>query len=183
MLETRFADSVTMQLLTNTIEEIISMSERQAMNRSAPRQGSLRSSIAAAIVGAAAMVPLLADALPVLPNAAGFGVETPAGRGGKVYKVTNLKDSGEGSLRACVNASGPRVCIFEVSGTIRMGGDLSIKNPNITIAGQTAPSPGILLRGGALRISTSDVLVQHLRVRPGDDPEGQNPENRDALKV
>ncbi len=183
MLETRFADSVTMQLLTNTIEEIISMSERQAMNRSAPRQGSLRSSIAAAILGAASLVPMLANAVPVLPNASGFGIETPAGRGGKVYKVTNLKDSGEGSLRACVNASGPRVCVFEVSGTIRMGGDLSIKNPNITIAGQTAPSPGIMLRGGGLHIATSDVLVQHIRVRPGDDPEGHTPENRDALKI
>src|SRR5690606_31741653 len=114
---------------------------------------------------------------------AGFGVDTAAGRGGQVHRVTNLKDSGAGSLRACVNASGPRVCVFEVSGTIRMAGDLTIRNPKITIAGQTAPSPGIMLRGGGLHIATSDVLVQHLRVRPGDDPEGHTPENRDALKI
>lgn len=157
------------------------MSERQAMNRSAQR--SVRSYVAAALLGAACVTPMAAGALPVLPNAAGFGIETPAGRGGKVYRVTNLKDSGEGSLRACVDASGPRVCIFEVSGTIRLGGDLTIRNPNLTIAGQTAPSPGILLRGAAVRIITSDVLVQHLRVRPGDDPSGPNPENRDALKI
>jgi hypothetical protein len=82
-----------------------------------------------------------------------------------------------------VNASGPRVCVFEVSGTVSMGGDLSVKNPNITIAGQTAPSPGIMLKGGALRVATSNVLVQHLRVRPGDGPGGEGPSNRDALKI
>jgi hypothetical protein len=110
-------------------------------------------------------------------------MDTPAGRGGQIIKVTNLNDSGSGSLRACVQASGPRVCVFEVSGTIRMTNDLSIENDKITIAGQTAPSPGILLRGAALRISASDVLVQHLRVRVGDDPNGPDPSNRDALKI
>lgn len=156
---------------------------REAMNRSARDKSTLRARIVSVLAGAAAMLPFMADALPVIPNAAGFGVDTPAGRGGKVYKVTNLNDSGEGSLRACVSASGPRVCVFEVSGTIRMPGDLTIRNPNITIAGQTAPAPGIMLRGGALRISASDVLVQHLRVRPGDDPSGPAYENRDALKI
>src|SRR5690606_35414918 len=96
---------------------------------------------------------------------------------------TNLNDSGAGSLRACVNASGPRVCVFEVSGTIRMSGDLVLRNPNITIAGQTAPLPGIMLRGGGLFVRTSNVLVQHLRVRPGDDPGGEPPVNRDGLKI
>src|SRR5262249_3552985 len=58
-----------------------------------------------------------------------------------------------------------------------------IRNPNVTIAGQTAPSPGIMLRGGALSIHASDVLVQHIRVRAGDDPVGFDPVNRDALKI
>lgn len=159
------------------------MSERQAMSRSAQRKSFIRRHVVAALLGTASLLPMAAGALPVIPNAAGFGIDTPAGRGGTIYRVTNLKDSGEGSLRACVNASGPRVCVFEVSGTIRMTSDLSIKNPKITIAGQTAPSPGIMLRGAALRISTSDVLVQHIRVRPGDDSNGPNPENRDALKI
>lgn len=122
-------------------------------------------------------------ALPVIPNAAGFGMETPAGRGGTVYRVTNLNASGAGSLKACVDASGPRVCVFEVSGTIRMNSELVIRNPYLTIAGQTAPSPGIMLRGAGIRIKASDVLLQHLRVRVGDDPSGPDPENRDALMI
>jgi pectate lyase len=124
-----------------------------------------------------------AHALPVIPGAAGFGMDTPAGRGGTVYKVTNLNASGTGSLKACIDGLTPRTCVFEVSGTIRLTSDLMIRNNNLTIAGQTAPSPGITLRGAALRIQASDVLVQHLRVRVGDDATGPDPENRDALKI
>lgn len=124
-----------------------------------------------------------AEALPVIPGAAGYGIDTPAGRGGTVYRVTNLNESGKGSLGDCVAASGPRVCIFEVSGTIRLTKDLKIRNPYITIAGQTAPSPGIMLRGAGLWIMTSHVLVQHLRVRPGDDASGPDPDNRGALLI
>ncbi|MFQ6024714.1 MAG: hypothetical protein ACE5NW_18530, partial [Acidiferrobacterales bacterium] len=121
--------------------------------------------------------------LPVIPNGAGFGITTPAGRGGKVYKVTNLRATGRGSLKACIDRSGPRVCVFEVSGTITLTRNLWIANPFITIAGQTAPSPGITIRGAALGIETHDVLVQHLRIRVGDDPNGPDPENRDAIRV
>lgn len=109
---------------------------------------------------------------PPSSGASGFGVDTPAGRGGTVYRVTNLNESGRGSLGACVAARGPRVCIFEVSGTIRLTKDLVVRNDRITIAGQAAPSPGILLRGAALNITASGVLVQHLRVRVGDDRSG-----------
>src|SRR5688572_19203803 len=124
-----------------------------------------------------------AQALPVIPGGAGYGMETVAGRGGKVYRVTNVNASGTGSLKACIDAEGPRTCIFDVSGTIRITTDLVIRNDKLTIAGQTAPSPGILLRGAALKILASDVLVQHLRVRPGDDTNGPDPGNRDALKI
>src|SRR5690606_18198669 len=132
---------------------------------------------------ATALCATPARAVPVIPGAAGHGIETPAGRGGTVYKVTNLNEEGPGSLGACVAATGPRVCVFEVSGTIRLTKDLKIKNPNITIAGQTAPSPGIMLRGAGLWIMTSDVLVHHLRLRPGDDPGGPPPDNRGALII
>jgi pectate lyase len=125
-----------------------------------------------------------AHARPVIPGAAGFGMDTTAGRGGTVIKVTNLKASGPGSLKACASDfNGPRVCVFEVSGTIRITEDLMIRWNNITIAGQTAPSPGIMIRGAALRIQASNVLVQHIRVRAGDDPVGPDPANRDSLKI
>jgi hypothetical protein len=125
-----------------------------------------------------------AQARPVIPGAAGYGMETVAGRGGKVYKVTNLNASGAGSLKACASdASGPRVCVFEVSGTIRITSDMMIRNGNLTIAGQTAPSPGIMIRGAAIRIQANDILIQHIRVRAGDDPNGPDPDNRDSLKI
>jgi len=120
---------------------------------------------------------------PVFPGAEGFGATTPAGRGGVILKVTNLNNTGAGSLRAAITATGARVVIFEVSGTIKLASYLEIRNPFITIAGQTAPSPGINLRGAGLSIQTHDVLVQHLRVRVGDDPDGVPPGNRDGVQV
>lgn len=137
----------------------------------------------AAALGLTAFATAALAQVPVIPGVSGFGINTPAGRGGQVFRVTNLNESGAGSLAECVTATGPRVCIFEVSGTIKLGQDLKIWNPNLTIAGQTAPSPGIMLRGAALVIAASDVLVQHVRIRAGDDPTGPDPYNRDAIKV
>jgi len=132
----------------------------------------------------------LITTLPVFPGAEGFGTATPAGSGRHlstpqttVYKVTNLNSSGAGSLKDCIVAARPRVCIFEVSGTIVLSEDITIRQPYITIAGQTAPSPGITIRGAGLRISTHDVLVQHLRIRVGDNPVGPDPDNRDGIGV
>jgi hypothetical protein len=117
-------------------------------------------------------------------------METVAGSGRNlstpnttIHKVTNLNASGSGSLVACTGASGPRVCVFEVSGTIQTTSEVKVSNPYITIAGQTAPSPGITIRGAGLRIVTHDVLVQHLRIRVGDDPGGPSPDNRDGLGI
>jgi len=143
----------------------------------------VRFAVSALVACAATTFPLIGSALPVIPGAVGYGIDTAAGRGGTIYRVTNLNADGAGSLKACTSASGPRVCVFEVSGTIRLTTDLHIRNPNITIAGQTAPSPGISLRGAALNINASDVLVQHIRIRVGDDPEGPEYGNRDALKI
>jgi pectate lyase len=124
-----------------------------------------------------------AQALPVIPGGAGYGIETPAGRGGTVYRVTNLNADGAGSLKACVDGATARTCIFEVSGTIRLTTDLTIRNSRITIAGQTAPSPGITIRGVGIKIQASDVLIQHIRVRTGDAVIGPDPDNRDSLKI
>lgn len=138
----------------------------------------------AAVAALAVFAAPHANAIPVIPGAAGHGTQTPAGRGGTVIKVTNLNYDGAGSLKACVDARGPRTCVFEVSGTIRLQDDLTLRNRYITIAGQTAPSPGITLRDAGLLIKTSDVLVQHLRFRPGDTPNvGEAPRNRDGLKI
>src|SRR5688572_18418900 len=126
------------------------MFETVTMNPSATWHQMKLGAVAVCAAMAWSMLPGVADALPVLPQGSGYGIDTPAGRGGSVHRVTNLSASGAGSLKACVDATGPRVCVFEVSGTIRANQDLIIRNPNITIAGQTAPSPGVMWRGGAL---------------------------------
>jgi pectate lyase len=132
---------------------------------------------------ALAALASVAQAVPVIPGAAGYGMSTPAGRGGAVYRVTNIKADGAGSLKACIDASGARTCVFEVSGVITLTDDMTIRNGKLTIAGQTAPSPGIMIRGGAFKVHTSDVLIQHLRFRIGDSSVGPDPANRDALKI
>ncbi|HOP74926.1 MAG TPA: right-handed parallel beta-helix repeat-containing protein [Bacillota bacterium] len=105
----------------------------------------------------------------VFPGAEGFGSETPAGRGGKVIKVTTLRPNGPGSLHEAISAKGPRIVVFEVGGVIDLGmSKLRIVEPYLTIAGQTAPEPGITIIRGGIDIYTHDVLIQHIRVRPGD---------------
>lgn len=137
----------------------------------------------AAMAFAASMLCAHVMALPVIPGGVGYGIETPAGRGGEILRVTNLNASGPGSLRACVEASGPRICVFEVSGVIRLTSNLTVSNPNLTIAGQTAPDPGIMIRGATLSIRASDVLVQHIAVRVGDHPDGPSYHARDSLSI
>jgi hypothetical protein len=131
----------------------------------------------------------------LLPGVHGYGLDradNPAGFGpnSRIIHVTTIEDNGDdanptpGSLRAAVQASGPRVVVFDLSGVIDLQKLLKIRHPNITIAGQTAPSPGIALHGESLVISVSDVLIQHLRIRPGDRwlPNPNN-HNRDAIDV
>jgi hypothetical protein len=102
------------------------------------------------------------------PGASGFGAVTPGGRGGKIIRVTTLDSKGKGSLQEAIRAKGPRIIVFEVGGVIDLAGDtLNVKEPFVTIAGQTAPSPGITLIRGSIYIQTHDVIMQHLRIRPG----------------
>lgn len=94
---------------------------------------------------------------------------TDGGEGGEIIKVTSLASSGPGTLREALSQSGPRIIVFEVAGIIDLAGDnLAIRDPHVTIAGQTAPSPGITIVRGGLAIGGHDVIVQHLRIRPGD---------------
>ncbi|UUE09631.1 right-handed parallel beta-helix repeat-containing protein [Dickeya zeae] len=104
------------------------------------------------------------------PDLKGFGTETVAGSGGKVIRVTTLASSGAGSLREALATKGPRVIVFEVGGIIDLNEqDIRLAEPYVTIAGQTAPSPGITLVKGGMMITTHDVLMQHIRFRIGDN--------------
>ena len=117
------------------------------------------------------------------PTAEGFGANTQGGRGGKIIFVTNLNDSGPGSLRKALEQEGPRIIIFKVGGVIELKDDIIIKNPYVTIAGQTAPGDGICLKNAGLSIFTHDVIVRHLRIRPGDSKIGSYYGDRDAIKI
>src|SRR5262245_4396167 len=120
------------------------------------------------------------------PGAEGYGAYAKGGRGGKVLFVTNLNDSGPGSLREAIETKGPRTVIFRVGGIIETKG-LTIREPYITIAGQTAPGGGICIKktdidGNAFDLSgTHDVIIRFLRIRAGNntsEPVGSNPAKR-----
>lgn len=103
------------------------------------------------------------------PGAQGWAARTRGGRGGRIIRVTTLAGDGPGSLRAAVSANDPRIIVFEVGGVIDLDRKtLVVESPFVSIAGQTAPSPGITLIRGGMDIKTHDVIVQHLRIRPGE---------------
>lgn len=118
-------------------------------------------SMAAALMSAAA----LAQA-PAFPGAEGHGRYVTGGRGGKVVHVTNLNDSGTGSFREAVK-SGKRIIVFDVAGVIALKSDLKIGD-NITILGQTAPSPGITLRYYTVQPGNNNI-IRFLRIRRGEE--------------
>ena len=104
------------------------------------------------------------------PGAEGYGRFAAGGRGGRVLEVTNLDDGGPGSLRAAVEAEGPRTVVFRVGGTIKLASKLVVRNSYLTVAGQTAPGDGICIRGYTFGcLGAHDVILRHLRIRVGDE--------------
>jgi hypothetical protein len=109
------------------------------------------------------------------PTAEGFGAKAAGGRGGRVLEVTTLGDSGPGSLRAAMEASGPRIVVFRVSGTITLTNAIRVRTPYLTVAGQTSPG-GVEIKGsgqpegdwGVWCVNGAhDIVLRHLRVRIG----------------
>jgi len=131
---------------------------------------------------AARPVDLPQAEIPAFPGAEGGGAYSFGGRGGKVLVVTNLNDSGPGSLRWACEQGGARTVVFNVAGIIRLKSPLIIRAPYITIAGQSAPGDGVCVAGESVWINTHDVVIRYMRFRRGetnvgrrDDAIGGNP--------
>lgn len=135
----------------------------------------MRSARASALRWATLLAGLLAPAAAAalaFPGAVGYGRDADGWRGGQIVKVTTLADEGPGSLRACAERDGPRVCLIQVAGTIIVGRPIMVRS-DVYIAGQTAPGDGIQIRldgVGATPLvikNAHDVLVRFIKVRPG----------------
>jgi hypothetical protein len=121
--------------------------------------------------------PRLPEGIPAFPGAWGGGMFATGGRGGRVIEVTTLADDGPGSLRAAIDAAGPRIIVFRIAGVIELKSALNINHPDVTIAGQSAPGDGVCLASDSVNINTHNVILRHLRVRRGKPEGGQGSDN------
>lgn len=125
------------------------------------------------------------NTLKAFTSAEGFGKNATGGRGGTVVHVTNLNESGPGSLLEAMHLNFPRIIVFDVAGTINWTSEHFVNNPNCTILGQTAPAPGITIEGATFGVRASNVIVRFLRVRVNDDDGSGNEVNGnlDGLRI
>jgi hypothetical protein len=131
------------------------------------------------------LYPPFADAptKPAFAGAEGYGAATAGGRDGKTIYVENLNDSGPGSLRAAIETPGPRTILFHIGGVIPLHSTLIIKEPFVTIDGQSGPGVGITLRNHGVEVRTHDVVLRYFRVRVGDDDVHlDQPKSREAYE-
>jgi len=140
-----------------------------------PGEGPIHPPAPGSAGAAAAPVPAAtASAARAFPTADGWAARTPGGRGGMILRVTTLAAEGPGSLAEALQVDAPRIVVFEVGGVIDLArATLDVEAPFVTVAGQTAPAPGITLIRGGIRIRTHDVVIRHLRVRPGEAGAGK----------
>ena len=133
------------------------------------RRAILKAALIAAVMLTTAGHAASQAPMKAFPGAQGWAADTPGGRGGQIIKVVNLNGDGPGSFRAAVNTKGPRIIVFEVGGVINLDRKtIKINEPFVTIAGQTAPSPGITFVRGGFDVTAHDVVIQHIRIRAGD---------------
>ncbi len=118
--------------------------------------------------GAAEPKDLPQAKIPAFPGAWGGGMYSFGGRGGKVFVITNLSDSGPGTFREACEAGGPRMVLFNVAGIIRLKERIRIRAPYITISGATAPGDGVCIAGNTVELETHDVVIRHMRFRRGE---------------
>ncbi|MDQ3813155.1 MAG: hypothetical protein M3347_04290, partial [Armatimonadota bacterium] len=124
-------------------------------------------------------------AAPAFPGAQGWGKNALGGRQNtqtKILFVTSLEDSGPGTLREALNQKGPRIILFKTGGVIELKSRISFRNDYVTIAGQTAPGDGIIIRNYPIRIGASHVIMRGLRIRNGDGP-GPKGDLRDSVQI
>jgi len=114
---------------------------------------------------------------PAFPGAQGYGAFTPGGRDGKTIVVDNLNDAGPGSLRAAIEATGPRIVQFTIGGVISLKSTIVVTEPYLTLDASSSPWPGIMLRRHGLEIHTHDVVLRQFRIRIGDDDVRRNDAN------
>lgn len=106
--------------------------------------------------------------VPAFPGAQGGGMYSFGGRGGKVFVVTSLEDSGPGTFREALEAGGPRIVVFNVAGIIKLKDKIRVRAPYITIDGSSAPGDGVCIAGDTVELETHDVVIRNMRFRRGN---------------